>query len=269
MICFPNAKINLGLNIVSKREDGYHNLETIFYPIMIKDALEVIVSEKGEDSFVESGIKTTNNVADNLTMKALLLMRKYYEIPPIEIHLLKKIPFGAGIGGGSADASFMLKLLNNKFLLGATDAELADMALQLGADCPFFVYNKPLFAGGTGNLFRKVDVSLDNYYLILIKPDIYISTKDAFAQIAPQSPSVSLLDLCQQPVSNWKDQMINDFEKSVFPKYPITQQIKDKLYALGAEYASMSGSGSSVFGIFNKKTDLKHHFSNCFVWEQE
>ena len=269
MICFPNAKINLGLNIVSKREDDYHNLETIFYPIMIKDALEIIVSDQGKDSFVESGIKTTLNTGDNLVIKALTEMRKHYSIPSLEVRLLKKIPFGAGIGGGSADASFMLKLLNNKFSLGASDSELVNMAAQLGADCPFFIHNRPLFASGTGDVFEEIDLSLQDYYLILVKPDIHISTKDAFSKIIPQIPNVSLLEISKRPVSEWKDVMFNDFEKSILPKYPVIQNIKDKLYALGAEYASMTGSGSSVYGIFNKKTDLKHHFADCFVWEQE
>jgi 4-diphosphocytidyl-2-C-methyl-D-erythritol kinase len=269
MICFPNAKINLGLNIVSKREDGYHNLETVFYPIMIKDALEIIVSKDDKDTFYESGINTGTDPDTNLVMKALKLMRNHYDIPPIEIHLLKKIPFGAGIGGGSADAAFMLKLLNNKFELGATDEELARLAAQLGADCPFFVYNRPLFASGIGEVFEEVNLSLAEYYLVLVKPDVHVSTKDAFSLINPHVPSISLKEIVKSPVSEWKNVMENDFEKSIFPKYPIIQQIKEKLYALGAEYASMSGSGSSVYGIFKTKTDLKHHFSDCFVWEQE
>lgn len=269
MIIFPNAKINLGLNIVSKREDGYHNLETIFYPIMIKEALEIIVSEKGEDSFSESGIKTGTNLQSNLVMKALYLMREHYDIPPLEVHLMKKIPFGAGIGGGSADAAFMLKLINKKFELGATQKQLADIALKVGADCPFFIYNRPLFASGVGERFEDVDLSLEGYNLVLVKPDIHVATKDAFAMIQPAMPEISLKEIVKKPVGEWKNLMVNDFEKSVFTKYPMVEQIKLKLYALGAEYASMSGSGSSVYAIFKKKTDLKHHFADCYVWEQE
>lgn len=269
MIIFPNAKINLGLNIVSKRDDGYHNLETIFYPIMIKEALEIIVSEKGEDSFFESGIKTGTNLQSNLVMKALYLMRESYDIPPLEVHLMKKIPFGAGIGGGSADAAFMLKLINQKFELGASKQQLADMALKIGADCPFFIYNRPLFASGIGEKFEEIDLSLDGYNLVLVKPDIHVATKDAFAMVQPTIPQMSLKEIVKKPVQEWKDLMVNDFEKSVFTKYPLVEQIKLKLYALGAEYASMSGSGSSVYAIFSKKTDLKHHFADCYVWEQQ
>ncbi len=270
MICFPNAKINLGLNIVSKRDDGYHNLETVFYPIMIKDALEIIISEQQvQDSFIESGLKTGASPENNLVMKALKLMRAHYKIPFLDVHLLKKIPFGAGIGGGSADAAFMLKLLRNKFSLDATDEQLSALAAQLGADCPFFIYNRPCFASGIGEVLENVDLSLEGYYLMLIKPDINVATKDAFALINPTYPEVSLKEIIKKPVSGWKDLMVNDFEKSIFAKYPAIEQIKLKLYALGAVYASMSGSGSSVYAIFNKKTDLKHHFADCYVWEQE
>ncbi len=271
MICFPNAKINLGLNIVSKRTDGYHNLETIFYPIMIKDALEIIeIPNLENDVFIESGIKTGTNADSNLVMKALKLIRSHYpKIPYVEIHLLKKIPFGAGIGGGSADAAFMLKLINSKYSLGASSKELAEMAAQLGADCPFFIYNKPMFASGIGEKLEEVNISFDNYYLILVKPEIFVSTKDAFSAIEPMKPATSLKDIIKRPIEEWKNLMVNDFEKSIFPKYPMIEHTKHKLYALGAVYASMTGSGSSVFAIFNKKTDLKHHFDGCFVWEQE
>lgn len=264
MINFPNAKINLGLNIVSKREDGYHNLETVFYPIMIQDALEIIEAE--EDVFVEVGIQTGTDPDSNLVMKALKLMRTHYEIPKLEIQLLKKIPFGAGIGGGSADAAFMLKLLNQKFELGASDTELASYALQLGADCPFFIYNRPLFASGIGELFENVELSLDTYHLVLVKPDIHISTKDAFARIIPKQPEISLKEIIKLPMSEWKSLMINDFENSLILKYPQIDAIKQRLYSLGAIYTSMSGSGASVYGIFDKKTDIKEYFPDCYVW---
>lgn len=269
MISFPNAKINLGLNIVSKREDGYHNLETIFYPIMIKDALEIIVSDKGYDAFIESGISTGTSSDSNLVMKALKLMRSYYQIPFLEVNLLKKIPFGAGIGGGSADAAFMLKLLNQKFDLHISDQELSVMASKLGADCAFFIYNKPLFASGIGEVFEEIgNFSLSDYHLALIKPDIHVSTKDAFALIKPQRPETSLKEIIKMPVSEWKFNMVNDFENSIFPKYPAIQQIKQRLYDLGAVYASMSGSGSSVYGIFEEKISVKNEFSNHYVWEE-
>ncbi|NDW10645.1 4-(cytidine 5'-diphospho)-2-C-methyl-D-erythritol kinase [Dysgonomonas sp. 520] len=267
MICFPNAKINLGLNIVSKREDGYHNLETIFYPIAIKDALEIIPSKNGKDSFSESGIKVDSLPENNLVIKALNILREDYEIPPIDIFLLKKIPFGAGIGGGSADASFMLKLLNDTFSLNISNEELAIYARKLGADCPFFIYNKPLFASGIGELFENVNLDLSKYQFVLIKPNIHISTKEAFALIKPQQPEISLKEIASKPVEEWKHLMYNDFEKSIFPQFSEIKKIKNKLYEAGAIYSSMSGSGSSVFGIFEKEVSLDNIFpKEYYVW---
>ena len=268
MICFPNAKINLGLNIVSKRNDGYHNLETIFYPIPIKDALEIIVKkEQGTDTFIEAGIKVDSSPESNLVMKALKLMRENYNFPFIETHLLKKIPFGAGLGGGSADASFMLKLINNTFELGATKEELASLAVKLGADCPFFIYNRPVFASGIGEIFEPIDFSLKGYSFLLIKPDIHVSTKDAFSLIKPTLPNISLKEIIKRPVQEWKDIMVNDFEKSVFEKYPSIGNLKDKLYSEGALYVSMTGSGSSVFGIFNILQVVNAtEYEGCFIW---
>lgn len=269
MICFPNAKINLGLNIVSKRPDGYHNLETIFYPINIKDALEIIVREEQEnDTFIEAGIKVDASPNNNLVMKALKLMRQHYTFPSVEVHLLKKIPFGAGIGGGSADASFMLKLLNQTFNLNATDEELASLAVKLGADCPFFIYNRPMFASGIGEVLDEIDLTLKDYHFVLLKPDIHIPTKDAFAQIRPIQPQNSLEEIITRPISEWKELMENDFEKSIFPKYPLIREIKDRLYSSGALYASMSGSGSSVFGIFKDEPEtFKNLYPGCFLWQ--
>ena len=268
MICFPNAKINLGLYIVSRRSDDYHNLETVFYPLGVKDALEIIVREgQSHDSFVESGIKTDADTENNLVMKALRLMRAHYSFPPVEVHLLKKIPFGAGLGGGSADASFMLKLLNNTFSLHAPDEVLASLAVQLGADCPFFIYNRPVFATGIGEIFEDVDISLKDYWFVLVKPGIHVSTKDAFSQIIPQKPQMSLKEIVKSPVASWKNLMVNDFEKSVFAKYPEIERIKNSLYDRGALYASMSGSGSSVFGIFKEEVSIPaNHYTDCFVW---
>ncbi|MBK5722026.1 4-(cytidine 5'-diphospho)-2-C-methyl-D-erythritol kinase [Dysgonomonas sp. Marseille-P4677] len=268
MICFPNAKINLGLNVVSKRSDGYHNLETVFYPINVKDALEIIVKkDQSKDTFIEAGIKVDSPPEGNLVMKALRLMREYYDFPSVEVHLLKKIPFGAGIGGGSADASFMLKLLNKTFELNVSDDELISLAVRLGADCPFFIYNQPVFARGIGEVLEKISLSLKDFHFVLIKPDIHVSTKDAFSLINPQLPKNSLKEIVEQPICSWKDLMVNDFEKSVFTKYPIIGEIKDDLYKRGAVYASMSGSGSSVFGIFKEDLkDIESLYSGCFTW---
>lgn len=269
MICFPNAKINLGLNIVSRREDGYHNLETVFYPIGVSDALEIVVKENlQQDIFVEAGIKIDAEPDNNLVVKALHLMRAHYTFPYIEIHLLKKIPFGAGIGGGSADASFMLKLLNTTFHLGATDQQLADWARELGADCPFFIYNRPLFASGIGEVFEEVHLDLSQYTIALVKPDIHISTKDAFAGITPKHPHISLTEIIKMPLAEWKDIMVNDFEEGLISKFPQIGEIKHTLYQQGAVYASLTGSGSSIYGIFDKKPKgLEKIFSDCYVWQ--
>lgn len=269
MICFPNAKINLGLNIVSKREDGYHNLETIFYPIAIKDALEIIVKEEQtEDKLFESGLDIEAKPEDNLVMKALKLMREKYDFPKLDVHLLKKIPFGSGIGGGSADATFMLMLINDQFSLNISKEELISLSVQLGADCPFFVYNHPVFASGVGELFEKIDLSLLGYKMMLIMPNIHVSTKDAFMHITPSKPHLSLKEVVKHPIQEWKNMMVNDFEKSVFKKYPQIEELKNELYNQGAVYASMTGSGSSVFGIFKDEyPNIETLDPNYFIWK--
>lgn len=266
MICFPNAKINLGLNIVSKRPDGYHNIETIFYPIPIKDALE-IVSANENDFFHQTGIAIEAEPSDNLVIRALRLLREKYSIPPLEIHLMKGIPFGAGLGGGSSDAAHMLKLVNDYCSLGISSDELEEIASSLGADCPFFIHNKPVFASGTGNIFTPVKLSLEGYYIALVKPQIAVSTPEAYSRVIPSIPAVSLKEIIQKPVNQWRDLMMNDFEESVFQLFPFIGDLKKKLYNAGAAYVSMSGSGSSVFGVFTEPTQLKEHFPDCFVWE--
>ncbi len=261
MLAFPNAKINLGLNIVSKRNDGYHNLETVFYPVAIKDALEVVPAAGEKGIFKQSGILLDGNPEQNLVIKAYTLLRKEYSLPEIDIYLRKNIPFGAGLGGGSADGAFMLKLLNNIYSLNISEEHLEFYASQLGADCPFFIRNKPVFATGTGNIFTPIDLSLKGYYIVLIKPDIHVSTKDAFSRITPQQPELSLTEIIKNPIETWKETMVNDFEKSVFYQHPSIEGIKNRLYRSGAIYASMSGSGSSVFGIFREEIDLTKEFN--------
>ncbi len=265
MICFPNAKINLGLNVVSKRPDGYHNIETIFYPVPVKDALEIVGADSF--SFTQTGIPVDAPAEKNLVIKAMNLLKSRYEIPELNVHLLKAIPFGAGLGGGSADAAFMLKLLNDFCKLDISQEELEKLASSIGADCPFFIRNTPVFASGTGNIFEPVKLSLKGYYLCLVKPDVAVSTPEAYANVTPQAPHVSLKEIAEKPVTDWKELMINDFEKSVFPKYPVISEIKEMLYREGALYASMSGSGSSVFGLFREATGLKGLFPDCFAWE--
>ena len=271
MITFPNAKINLGLNIVEKRPDGYHNLETIFYPIPLQDALEITPWEGGERKYklAQSGIQIAGDDEHNLVVKAYKLLDSLHNLPPIEINLLKHIPSGAGLGGGSADAAFMLCMLNQHFQLNIPNEQLEVYAAQLGADCAFFVENKPTFAEGIGNIFSPIELSLKGYKLVLVKPDIFVSTRDAFAQIKPKRPSISLKEVAKMPVEAWKTYMVNDFEESVFPQFPSIADIKAKLYDMGAIYASMSGSGSSVFALFKGDATLpKVDFGEgAFVFE--
>ena len=271
MITFPNAKINLGLNIVEKRPDGYHNLETIFYPIPLQDALEITPWEGGERKYklAQSGIQIAGEDEHNLVVKAYKLLDSLYNLPPIEIHLLKHIPSGAGLGGGSADAAFMLCMLNQHFQLNIPNEQLEVYAAQLGADCAFFVENKPTFAEGIGNIFSPIELSLKGYKLLLVKPDIFVSTRDAFAQIKPKRPTISLKEVAKMPIEAWKTYMVNDFEESVFPQFPAIADIKAKLYDMGAIYASMSGSGSSVFALFKGDATLpKVNFGEgAFVFE--
>lgn len=268
MICFPNAKINLGLNVVSKRQDGYHNLETVFYPLKIYDALEIIANNSlSEDQLHLDGLPVDGNLADNLVMKALRLMRERYNFPLLDVHLMKKIPFGAGLGGGSADASFMLQLINDKFSLNIPNEKIAEIALKLGADCPFFIYNKPLFATGVGEVFEDVQLSLKDYFFVLVKPDVFVSTKDAFGGIDPKTPQISLKNIIKKSVEEWRGLMENDFEKTVFAKHPEIAQVKAQLYSAGAAYASMSGSGSSVYGIFRKGVSVLFDNQAHFIIE--
>ena len=268
MITFPNAKINLGLNIVEKRPDGYHNLETIFYPINLQDALEVTRRENNVKEYTLhiSGSPLEGEPEDNLVVKAYKLLKKDYPgLLPVDIHMYKHIPAGAGLGGGSSDAACMIKLLNDKFSLGLSTERMEEYAVKLGADCAFFIRNKPVFATGIGNLFEPVELSLKGYHIILIKPDIFVSTRDAFAEIKPVRPAVSLKEIVKQPMETWKHSMKNDFEDSVFKKFPEIAAIKDELYDLGAVYAAMSGSGSSVYGIFKAPIEnVEDKFCGCF-----
>lgn len=268
MITFPNAKINLGLNIVEKRPDGYHNLETIFYPINLQDALEVTRRENNDKEYTLhiSGSPLEGEPEDNLVVKAYKLLKKDYPgLLPVDIHMYKHIPAGAGLGGGSSDVACMIKLLNDKFSLGLSTERMEEYAVKLGADCAFFIRNKPVFATGIGNLFEPVELSLKGYHIILIKPDIFVSTRDAFAEIKPVRPAVSLKEIVRQPMETWKNSMKNDFEDSVFKKFPEIAAIKDELYDLGAVYAAMSGSGSSVYGIFKAPIEnVEDKFCGCF-----
>jgi len=269
MITFPNAKINIGLNIVEKRPDGYHNLETIFYPIPVKDALEIVSSNEEKHSFHSSGILIEGDPNKNLVMKALHLLEKDFHIPGLNIYLEKAIPFGAGLGGGSADAAFMLKMLNEFLNLNLSDCKLEFYASKIGADCSFFIKNKPAFASGIGDILEPVELSLSGYFLVLIKPDIHVSTPEAYSLVSPKKPEISLKEWIKKPIKEWKNGIVNDFEKSIFVKYPAIAEIKEQLYNKGALYASMSGSGSSVFGIFDKQVDFSEDFKEHYVFSDK
>jgi 4-diphosphocytidyl-2-C-methyl-D-erythritol kinase len=264
MLCFPNAKINLGLHVTEKRPDGFHNIETIFYPIPLQDALEAVIARK--TAFRQTGLKLKTPAKDNLVMKAYHLLSQKQTLPPLEIYLMKAIPSEAGLGGGSSDAAFALKLMNGLCHLQLPDHQLEKIAASIGADCPFFIRNTPVIATGTGNIFRPLDLSsLKNYLIYIVKPPVTVATKEAYALVRPQKPAFPLGDLPAIPVPEWRNVLVNDFEPSIFGKHPIIGEIKDKLYALGADYASMSGSGSAVFGLFTK--EVAANFPRCFVWK--
>jgi 4-diphosphocytidyl-2-C-methyl-D-erythritol kinase len=248
MIVFPNAKINIGLNVVSRREDGYHNLETIFFPVKLADALEFAEAEK--TTLTTSGIQINGDPEENLILKAYRLLQSDFNLPHLQFHLHKVIPFGAGLGGGSSDAAFTLKMLNDYFRLEIPQQKLEAYAAQIGADCPFFILNKPVFATGIGNKFHNIELNLTDYEIVILKPEINVSTPEAYKNVIPRNPKFRLNEIVKTPVSQWKNLIVNDFEKSIFPKYPQIAELKQLLYNLGADFASMSGSGSAVFGIF-------------------
>lgn len=269
MICFPNAKINLGLHVISRRMDGYHNLETLFYPIGLRDALEIIPSEAAKHRLFLSGMDLQGNTDDNLVMKALQLITKERPIPPVDIHLLKRIPSGAGLGGGSANAAFMLRSLNESFQLGFSPDDLVKMAATLGADCAFFIHNKPALATGIGDRLEPLAIDLSSYFFLLVKPRVAISTKEAYALVTPKEPELPLKEILQKPIHEWKEKLRNDFESPLFERYPEIYRIKQQFYEMGATYASMSGSGSSVYAFFNEEPEWQGLFPDHFTWSNK
>lgn len=267
MILFPNCKINLGLNILQKREDGYHNIETVFFPLPFYDILETVTSET-KSTFTNTGISIGRS-ADNLCVKAYGLLKKDYpHLPEVKLHLHKAIPVGAGLGGGSADAAFTLSLLNKKYQLAIPEKQLLEYALQLGSDCPFFLLNKAALASSRGDKMEAINLSLSEYKILIINPGIHVSTKELFAEISLAIPRKKISQIIRQPVETWKNELINDFEKIAFIKYPSIQKIKEKLYANKAIYSSMTGTGSTVFGIFNatEKIDLMFEKGYFYKW---
>ena len=274
MILYPNAKINIGLNVVEKRTDGYHNLETVFYPINLLDALEITTDEHQADSVkLKVSVEAiAGRPSDNLVVKACNLMRSMFpeKIERLSVHLHKHIPTGAGLGGGSSDAAFTIKALNEKFSLGMSVDQMEQLSAQLGADCPFFIKNQPVFAEGIGDIFTDIDIVLKGKTLVLVKPDISVSTADAYSLVSPHKPQQSLRESLRLPVEEWKNHVVNDFESSVFKKFPEIAAIKDRLYDLGALYASMSGSGSAVYGIFNQPVQyVDEVFAGYFCRQRE
>ena len=256
MVTFPNCKINIGLHIIGKRADGYHDLESIFYPSPVYDCLEIITlpNNQIEPALTTSGLSISGNATDNICLKAWQRLKSDYpQLPAVAMHLHKTIPMGAGLGGGSADGAYVLKMLNEKYDLQLSEGQLIQYALALGSDCPFFIINKPCFGSRRGEVLQPVSLDLSQYYFVIVNPGIHVNTGWAFKQLQIQSPALSLLQAVQAPVAAWRETVVNDFENVVATKYPAIAQIKEELYRQGAVYASMTGSGSTVFGLFARK----------------
>lgn len=270
MIIFPIAKVNLGLNVVERRPDGYHNLQTVFYPVGIQDALEIFPMAEDFPSEVDCDIKVSNIPIEgdeqrNLVVRAYQLLKQDFpNLPRLHVHLYKGIPTQAGMGGGSSDASAMLRLLNTSFQLNLSDEKLISYASKLGADCAIFILNRPAYAEGIGEKLYPMDVDLSDWYMAVVRPDIPVPTKEAFARIKPHFPQKCCRDIVMQPVETWKEELVNDFEESVFALHPELAAIKERLYQLGATYAAMSGSGSALFGLFRQPIDLRSSFEGMF-----
>ncbi len=256
MLVFPNCKINLGLNITGKRADGFHNIETVFYPVNWCDALEIIEDPAQKEPFLltQSGILIDGKQEDNLIYKAWKHVSGLAPVPPIKVHLHKVLPMGAGLGGGSADAAFFIRLLNTRFKLGFSLDQMQEIASKLGSDCSFFIANRAVLAKGKGDEFSNINIDLSGYYILVVFPDIHSNTKEAYDGVDPKPAEKDLKNIIETtPIANWRNMLNNDFEKTVFIKYPKIKELKERFYASGALYASMSGSGSSVFGIFDKE----------------
>jgi 4-diphosphocytidyl-2-C-methyl-D-erythritol kinase len=265
MINFPKCKINIGLNIIGKREDGYHNLETVFYVLPWHDALEIIQSD--EFKFTTTGNSIPIAAEENICTKAYQLLKKDFDLPPVHIHLHKVIPTGAGLGGGSADGTFTLLLLNKKFKLELSEAQLIDYALQLGSDCPIFILNQPCFASSRGEKLIPIELDLSAYKIVLVHPGIHISTAWAFKNLKLKSREVSVKEAILNPVQEWKKFIVNDFEEPVFEQYAEIKAVKEMLISKGALYASLTGSGSALFGIFDKQTETDFKFPKHYQYK--
>lgn len=284
MITYPIAKINLGLNVVEKRPDGYHNLQTVFYPVPIKDALELHQMDDGFPSGVDCDLKVTisrhtpsfktectlmnDDEGRNLVVRAYQLLKNDFPtLPRLHAHLWKGIPTQAGMGGGSSDCAYMIKMLNEYFTLGLSDDEMIGYAVRLGADCPFFIKSTPCYAEGIGEQLKPVNLDLTGWYIGVVRPDIPVSTKEAFSLIKPHYPQKCCCEVVMQPLETWRDELSNDFEESVFALHPEIARVKQQLYDMGATYAAMSGSGSALFGLFRNSPDrLGQLFPDMFTF---
>lgn len=268
MIVFPVSKINIGLRITGKRDDGFHNIETIFYPVRLSDALEFVVNENSEkDILTLSGINVGGDTDNNLIIKTIRKLRIRHSFPNLKIHLHKAIPIGAGLGGGSSDAACLLKAVNKHFELKISDSELSLIALEIGSDCPFFIDGSPSLARGRGELLSHLNPVLSGYYLVLLNPGVGINTAEAYKNCKPEVPEMSLDSLWLLPVNEWKNSIINDFEAFAFKKHQIIGDIKTELYKSGALFSLMSGSGSSVYGVFSDKPTLPEKLRKFVIWE--
>jgi len=268
VVVFPNCKINLGLNVIQKREDGFHNIETIFYPVAWQDGLEIISTNDVAENiqFSASGETITGERETNLCIRAYQLIKQDFpQLPAIKMHLHKTIPIGAGLGGGSADGAFTLKLIDKLFTLGLAKERLMKYALELGSDCPFFIYNQPCFATNRGEVLEEIELDLSAYKLIMVCPGIHITTAQAFSMVNPLSPSKSIKQIAQQPLETWTIELKNDFEQPVFEQHPEIKKIKDDLYKTGALYAAMSGTGSTVYGILPKNKEMTFSFPSNYL----
>ena len=265
------CKINLGLNVVERRPDGYHNLQTIFYPVPLYDELTIREKDStimdSEDTLTLGGNPLEGEVWDNLVLRAVRLLRQEgFPIPPLNIDLRKVIPSGAGLGGGSSDAACMVTSLTRLYGLPLSEEQMERLVSKLGADCPFFINPRPLYAEGIGDVFTPISLDLSGWYLMLVKPEVHVSTREAYAGVHPHQPAYSLLDVVKQPVGAWSSRMVNDFEESIFFNHPLLSEIKDELYRQGAAYASMSGSGSTIFGLFRSRPNCEEHFAGHFTF---
>lgn len=282
MIQYPNAKINLGLNVLSRRPDHFHEIETVLIPVNLCDALEIIPAPDNSFEFSSSGLSVPGETSDNLCIRAFQLLsdelskkgnktpptrnKGKHGLAPVKIHLHKIIPMGAGLGGGSSDGAFTLKILNELFELGLSLKQLNVYAGQLGSDAVFFIEDKPVFASGRGALLTNFNIDLSGYHLAVVKPDIHIATAKAYSMLSPKKPEKPLRQVVAQPMESWKTELVNDFEEAIFAEFPIIREIKQKLYEAGAVYASLSGSGSALFGIFGETPDIKDFFPDCYTW---